>query len=61
VPCDGAELDFAAIEAEMRQRLSSYKVPRAYVAIMREDVPLLHSNKVARRQIEAMMAERLGR
>ena len=61
VPRDGAELDFAAIEAEMRQRLSSYKTPRAYVAIAREEVPLLHSNKVARRQIETLMAERLGR
>lgn len=58
---DGATLDFGAIEGELRQRLSSYKVPRAYVQIAREDVPLLHSNKVARRQIEAMMAERLGR
>lgn len=61
VPRDGAELDFAAIEAQLRQRLSSYKVPRAYVAIAREEVPMLHSNKVARRQVERMMAERLGR
>ena len=58
---EGAELDFAAIEATLRQRLSSYKVPRAYVAIERDDVPMLHSNKVARRQIRAMMAERLDR
>ncbi|MDE8654405.1 class I adenylate-forming enzyme family protein [Novosphingobium album (ex Liu et al. 2023)] len=61
VPREGVELDFAAIERALRQRLSSYKVPRAYVAIAREDVPLLHSNKVARRQIASMMAERLGR
>lgn len=61
VPRDGVELDFTAIEAEMRQRLSSYKVPRAYVALTREDVPMLHSNKVARREIAAMMAQRLGR
>ena len=61
VPRDGAELDFAAIEAEMRKRLSSYKVPRAYVALTREEVPMLHSNKVARREIVAMMAKRLGR
>ncbi len=61
VPRDGAELDFGAIEAEMRSRMSGYKVPRAYVALAREEVPLLHSNKVARREIEKMMIERLGR
>lgn len=61
VPRDGAVLDFDAIENTLRQRLSSFKVPRAYVAISREEVPLLPSNKVARRQIEVMVAERLER
>jgi acyl-CoA synthetase (AMP-forming)/AMP-acid ligase II len=61
VPRDGAELDFTKIEAQLRQRLSSYKVPRAYVAITRDEVPMLHSNKVSRRQIEAMLARKLGR
>lgn len=61
VPREGAELDFADVETKLRQRLSSYKVPRAYVAITREEVPMLHSNKVSRRQVERMMAERLGR
>ncbi|KHK93090.1 class I adenylate-forming enzyme family protein [Novosphingobium malaysiense] len=61
VPRDGADLDLDAIEGEMRKRLSSYKVPRAYFRLEREDVPLLHSNKVARREIARMMAERLGR
>lgn len=61
VPREGAELDFADVEAKLRQRLSSYKVPRAYVAIARDEVPMLHSNKVARRQIERLMAEKLGR
>ncbi|MEE4450694.1 class I adenylate-forming enzyme family protein [Novosphingobium resinovorum] len=54
-----AVLDFTAIEAELRRRLSSYKVPRAYVAITREDVPLLHSNKVSRRELAGMMEARL--
>jgi acyl-CoA synthetase (AMP-forming)/AMP-acid ligase II len=58
---EGASLDFASIEAQLRKRLSSYKVPRAYVEITRDEVPMLHSNKVARRQVAAMMAERLGR
>lgn len=61
VPREGAELDFAAIEAELRRRLSAYKVPRAYVPFTHEEVPMLHSNKVARRQIAAILAERLGR
>jgi acyl-CoA synthetase (AMP-forming)/AMP-acid ligase II len=61
VPRDGVELNFAAIEARLRQQLSSYKVPRAYVAISRDEVPLLASNKVARREIAAMLAQRLGR
>ena len=61
VPREGAELDFEAIQAKLRQLLSSYKVPRAYVAITRDEVPVLHSNKVARRQIERMIAEKLGR
>lgn len=58
---DGAELDFPAIDAKLRQRLSGYKVPRKYVAMGREEVPMLHSNKVSRRQLEAMLARRLGR
>src|SRR4051794_38848668 len=37
VPREGVELDFADIEAQLRQRLSSYKVPRAYVSITREE------------------------
>lgn len=61
VPRAGANLDFEAIQKQLRQRLSAYKVPRAYVAIAREEVPMLASNKVARRQIETMMADRLGR
>jgi acyl-CoA synthetase (AMP-forming)/AMP-acid ligase II len=54
-------IDFGDVEAKLRQRLSSYKVPRAFVAIRREEVPLLPSNKVARREIATMLEERLGR
>ena len=58
---DGAALDFTDIEAQLRQRLSSYKVPRAYIQIKRDEVPMLPSNKVARREIAALVAQRLGR
>ncbi len=58
---DGVTLDFNEIEMTLRQRLSSYKVPRAYALITHEEVPMLPSNKVARRQIEALLARKLGR
>ena len=61
VPREGARLDFGAIEAELRRRLSSYKVPRAYETFAPEQIPMLASNKVARRQIEQLMIDRLGR
>lgn len=61
VPRDGVTPDFDDIQQKLRQRLSGYKVPREYVAITRDEVPMLPSNKVARRQIEAMMIQRLGR
>jgi acyl-CoA synthetase (AMP-forming)/AMP-acid ligase II len=58
---EGARLDFDEIQKTLRQRLSSYKVPRAYTGITPDEVPMLPSNKVARRQIEAMLAKKLGR
>jgi acyl-CoA synthetase (AMP-forming)/AMP-acid ligase II len=62
VPRDeGAQLDFAEIEAKLRKQLSSYKVPRAYVQITRDEVPMLHSNKVSRRLVVELVAQRLGR
>ncbi|MFV8817259.1 class I adenylate-forming enzyme family protein [Haliea sp. E17] len=61
VPRDGAVLEAEALQAELRDRLSSFKVPRAIVFISREEIPMLHSNKVARRQLAQMLAERLGR
>jgi acyl-CoA synthetase (AMP-forming)/AMP-acid ligase II len=61
VPREGVTLDFAKIEAELKSKLSSYKVPRAYVSITRDEVPLLHSNKVSKRLIAELLIERLGR
>ncbi|MCB2049042.1 MAG: acyl--CoA ligase [Novosphingobium sp.] len=55
------ELDFAAIEAELRRNMSGYKVPRAYLQIEREDLPMLHSNKVSKRILADILVERLGR
>lgn len=61
VPREGVVLDFEMIRAALKQRLSPYKIPRLYVQISRDEVPMLHSNKVSRRQLEALMAARLGR
>ncbi len=61
VPRDGAQPSFDDIQAELRKKLSSYKVPRAYVAITRDEVPLLHSNKVSKRLLHDLMLEKLGR
>lgn len=58
---DDVALDLAQIEAQLRQKLSRYKVPRRFEQILRAEVPLLHSNKVARRQIESLLAERLAK
>lgn len=60
VPRDGAVLDTENIRAALRQRLSSFKVPQVYVVIRREEVPVLHSNKVARRELEKLLALMLG-
>lgn len=57
VPRDGESVDTLKIQAELTRRLSSYKVPREYVIVRREQVPMLHSNKVARREIGKMLAE----
>jgi acyl-coenzyme A synthetase/AMP-(fatty) acid ligase len=61
IPREGADPSEAELEAQLRKRLSSYKVPRAYVKMSREEVPLLASNKVARRLLADQLAERLGR
>ena len=57
---EGAVVDVPAIEAELRKRLSSFKVPRAYVEITRDEVPMLPSNKVSRRNMEKLLAQKLG-
>jgi len=61
VPREGVTLDFDRIQEQLRARLSAYKVPRAYLAMAREQVPLLHSNKVARRQLAVILAEHFER
>ncbi len=61
VPRDGQQVDTDELRELLKERLSGFKVPRAYVVITRDEVPVLHSNKVARRQLADMVARRLGR
>jgi acyl-CoA synthetase (AMP-forming)/AMP-acid ligase II len=61
VPREGSSIDPDAIQKELRQKLSPYKVPQAYILLTRDEVPMLFSNKVDRRRIRTLTAERLGR
>jgi len=61
VPREDAELDLAAIEARLRKNLSGFKVPRHFLEFTREEVPMLVTNKVHRRELERELARRLGR
>jgi acyl-CoA synthetase (AMP-forming)/AMP-acid ligase II len=61
VPREGAELDFAEVDGELKRRMSGYKVPKAYALFSHAEIPMLPSNKVARRVLAEMLAERLGR
>ncbi|WP_310532740.1 class I adenylate-forming enzyme family protein [Novosphingobium sp.] len=60
IATEGQAPDFAEVEAEMRRKLSGYKVPRRWVPIARAEVPLLHSNKVARRELAELVKARLA-
>jgi acyl-coenzyme A synthetase/AMP-(fatty) acid ligase len=59
VPRDGESVDALKMHKELTRRLSSFKVPREYVIISRDEVPVLHSNKVSRREIESLVARKL--
>lgn len=61
VPRDNATLDIAEIEARLRKSLSGFKVPRHFIVMSREEVPMLPTNKVHRRELERVLAARLGR
>lgn len=60
VPRDGMSVDTLKLHKELTGRLSSFKVPREYVILSRDEVPVLHSNKVSRREIEKLVARKLA-
>jgi acyl-CoA synthetase (AMP-forming)/AMP-acid ligase II len=61
VPVEGASLDPDALRAELRARLSSYKVPRVIVLVDRDDIPMTDSsNKVHKSRIADLVAQRIA-
>jgi acyl-CoA synthetase (AMP-forming)/AMP-acid ligase II len=49
VPRDGAELDFAAMEAAVRERLAGYKAPKVWKAV--DELPKNANGKILKRVI----------
>ncbi len=47
-----AAIDLDRLEAALRERLSAYKVPRVFLELRQEDVPLMSSGKFDMRAIE---------
>jgi acyl-CoA synthetase (AMP-forming)/AMP-acid ligase II len=45
-------VDLGALEALLRERLSSYKVPRTFLVLAEKDVPMLSSGKLDKRGLE---------
>ncbi|HXY92067.1 MAG TPA: class I adenylate-forming enzyme family protein [Acidimicrobiia bacterium] len=60
VPEAGAHPDPDALRAELRTRLSSYKVPRVIVLIERDEVPMTASNKVHKKLIADLVVAKVA-
>ena len=43
---EGAEFDETAVRDRLRDELSSYKIPKRFVAVPRSEIPVLSSGKV---------------
>jgi acyl-CoA synthetase (AMP-forming)/AMP-acid ligase II len=57
VPEPGARLDGDDIRARLRERLSSYKVPRYVVVVDKADIPQTPSQKVDRRALRQLLTD----
>lgn len=55
---DGAELDLGRIRSTLRERLSSYKVPRLAAVLPFDDIPRTPSMKIRKRELAALLRER---
>jgi acyl-CoA synthetase (AMP-forming)/AMP-acid ligase II len=59
VPCDGAVLGEASLTAALRERLSSFKVPRRIVVIAPDDVRRTASSKISVPDMTRLILDRL--
>ena len=60
VPAPGAAPTEQALQAALRETLSSYKVPRRIVFITHDDVPRTATGKLKLFELAGMIAERIG-
>ena len=60
VPQDGAALDAGAITAFLKERLASFKVPRAVLFFADDEVEVTGNGKVKSAQLRELAAARLG-
>jgi acyl-CoA synthetase (AMP-forming)/AMP-acid ligase II len=58
VPEEGAELTPDAIAAALRAEISSFKVPRVMIIVPNDEIPVTPSNKLDKRALAAMIADR---
>jgi acyl-coenzyme A synthetase/AMP-(fatty) acid ligase len=59
VPEEGAAIDAPALRAELRARLSAFKVPAHIVVMASDDIPWTASHKVRRGALTELIAARL--
>ena len=57
VPADPERFDPVDLDARARTALSAYKVPRRYVVVGDNDIPLLATGKLDRRRLTAMVRD----
>jgi len=55
---DGRTLDATELTRALRDRLSSFKVPRIVALCTNEEIPLTPTNKVDKRALAALIADR---
>ncbi|GIX30175.1 MAG: hypothetical protein KatS3mg124_0647 [Porticoccaceae bacterium] len=60
VPKSGARLSAAELSAALRERLASYKVPRAFVFAAEEEIPRTDTGKVKLDALADFIARRLA-
>jgi len=54
----GADVTLEAVQAEVRQRLAAYKIPRRLVIV--DELPVLPSGKVDKKRLRAQVAQTGG-